>query len=220
MLTVSNIHASDYSAYFNKLENTTPQRILFIGNSYLYYNDSLHNHFKRIVEEKNPNYDGSSNVKSATIGGSRLKHHNLDHLLTPKAISSVEKFDLVILQGGSGESQSKEERRVFSEKTKEYINKIKSKGSEAALYMIHAYVEPHKNYDPNLIGVIEKMYVEAGKKNDALVIPVGLAFENAYKKSGKKFDAGKSCIRFKKVDDLPLKLIGETIASMSVRKFI
>jgi uncharacterized protein YdhG (YjbR/CyaY superfamily) len=45
-------------------------------------------------------------------------------------------------------------------------------------------------------------------------------FENAYKKSGKKFDAGKSCIRFKKVDDLPLKLIGETIASMSVEEFI
>ena len=45
-------------------------------------------------------------------------------------------------------------------------------------------------------------------------------FENAYKKSGKKFDAGKSCIRFKKVDDLPLKLIGKTIASMSVIKFI
>ena len=45
-------------------------------------------------------------------------------------------------------------------------------------------------------------------------------FENAYKKSGKKFDAGKSCIRFKKVDDLPLKLIGETIALMSVNKFI
>ena len=45
-------------------------------------------------------------------------------------------------------------------------------------------------------------------------------FENAYKESGKKFDAGKSCIRFKKVDDLPLKLIGETIASMSVEEFI
>ena len=45
-------------------------------------------------------------------------------------------------------------------------------------------------------------------------------FEKAYKKSGKKFDAGKSCIRFKKVDDLPLKLIGETIASMSVVEFI
>ena len=45
-------------------------------------------------------------------------------------------------------------------------------------------------------------------------------FEKAYKKSGKKFDAGKSCIRFKKVDDLPLKLIGETIASISVEEFI
>ena len=45
-------------------------------------------------------------------------------------------------------------------------------------------------------------------------------FENAYKQSGKKFDAGKSCIRFRKVDDLPLKLIGETIASMSVEEFI
>ena len=45
-------------------------------------------------------------------------------------------------------------------------------------------------------------------------------FENAYKKSGKKFNTGKSCIRFKKVDDLPLKIIGETIASMSVEEFI
>ena len=45
-------------------------------------------------------------------------------------------------------------------------------------------------------------------------------FENAYKKSGKKFDAGKSCIRFRKVDDLPLRLIGEIIGSMSVNKFI
>ena len=45
-------------------------------------------------------------------------------------------------------------------------------------------------------------------------------FEKAYKKSGKKFDAGKSCIRFKKVDDLPLKLIGKTIASISVINFI
>jgi len=182
ILTVSKIYASDYSTKFDKLENTKPQKILFIGNSYLYYNDSLHNHFKRIVEEKKPNYDGRRNVKSATIGGSRLKHHNLDHLLTPKAISLVKKFDLVILQGGSVESQSKKGRIAFSEKVKELTSKIKLRGSEAALYMIHAYAETHKNYDPNLIRVIEKMYVEAGKRNNALVIPVGLAFENSYKK--------------------------------------
>ena len=45
-------------------------------------------------------------------------------------------------------------------------------------------------------------------------------FENAYKQSGKKFDAGKSCIRFKKKEDLPLELIGKTIGSMSVEQFI
>ena len=45
-------------------------------------------------------------------------------------------------------------------------------------------------------------------------------FENAYKQSGNKFDAGKSCIRFKKEEDLPLELIGKTIGSMSVEQFI
>ena len=73
------------------------------------------------------------------------------------------------------------------------------------------------------------MYVAlASQKNHMSVYLMGCymspdirkKFENAYKQSGKKFDAGKSCIRFKKVDDLPLKLIGETIASVSVREFI
>jgi len=45
-------------------------------------------------------------------------------------------------------------------------------------------------------------------------------FEDAYKKSGKKFDTGKSCIRFKKAQDLSLELIGKTIGSMSVEQFI
>jgi hypothetical protein len=48
------------------------------------------------------------------------------------------------------------------------------------LYMIHAYVAPHKNANPKMITDIKKMYIEAGNKNNALVIPVGIAFENAY----------------------------------------
>ncbi len=31
---------------------------------------------------------------------------------------------------------------------------------------------------------------------------------------------GKSCVRFKTADDLPLDVIGETIAKVSVEKFI
>jgi hypothetical protein len=37
--------------------------------------------------------------------------------------------------------------------------------------------------------------------------------KEAYKKSGKKIDMGKSCVRFRKIDDLPLDVIGELIAS-------
>jgi len=163
-----------------KLKRTPPKSVLFVGNSYLYYNDSLHNHFKAMADEKYPGYEGSVNVKSSTIGGSRLKHHNLDHLLKPKAISSINKFELVVLQGGSGEGLSKKDRKAFAKIAKEHIKRIKANGSEAALYMIHAYVEPHQSFDADLIRVIEKMYVTAGNKNQTLVIPVGLAFENAY----------------------------------------
>lgn len=45
-------------------------------------------------------------------------------------------------------------------------------------------------------------------------------FKAEYKKSGKKLDIGKSCLHFKKLDDLPLKLIGEVIARVSVEKYI
>jgi hypothetical protein len=41
-----------------------------------------------------------------------------------------------------------------------------------------------------------------------------------YKSTGKRFDTGKSCVRFRKLDDLPLPLIGETIASIKMSDFI
>ena len=45
-------------------------------------------------------------------------------------------------------------------------------------------------------------------------------FETAYKEAGKKLDMGKSCVRFKKLENLPLDLIGEVIASTPVDQFI
>ena len=48
----------------------------------------------------------------------------------------------------------------------------------------------------------------------------GKEFEAAYKSSGKKMDIGKSCVRFKKVADLPLPLIIKYIKRYSVKEFI
>ena len=45
-------------------------------------------------------------------------------------------------------------------------------------------------------------------------------FEADYRATGKRFDVGKSCVLFRKLDDLPLDVIGEAIASMSVEAFI
>lgn len=44
--------------------------------------------------------------------------------------------------------------------------------------------------------------------------------KEAFKKAGKKLDMGKSCLRFKKLDDLPLDAIGKVIASTSPQQFI
>ena len=166
---------------FEQNKDNEPRTILFIGNSYLYYGDSLHNHFKRMAEEYLEDYDGSASVKSATIGGSRLKHHNVERLIMPKAISSIEKFDLVILQGGSSEPLTQENRKEFSYYAKKHIESIKANNSKAALYMTHAFVEPHKDFDVNQISIIQDIYTKVGEENNVLVIPVGVAFDIAYK---------------------------------------
>jgi hypothetical protein len=45
-------------------------------------------------------------------------------------------------------------------------------------------------------------------------------FETAYRASGKRYDVGKSCVRFKKLDDLPLEVIGGAVAAIPMRTFI
>lgn len=45
-------------------------------------------------------------------------------------------------------------------------------------------------------------------------------FESDYKATGKKIDMGKSCVRFKKLENLPLELIGKAIANFEVEEFV
>jgi len=47
-----------------------------------------------------------------------------------------------------------------------------------------------------------------------------LWFRNRFAASGKKLDMGKSCVRFKRLEDLPLDLIGETIARADVENYL
>jgi hypothetical protein len=46
------------------------------------------------------------------------------------------------------------------------------------------------------------------------------AFEIAYKKTGKRLDMGGCCVHFKTLDDLPLDVVGNTIASVGVDQYV
>ena len=45
-------------------------------------------------------------------------------------------------------------------------------------------------------------------------------FRQAWVDTGKKLDMGKSCVRFKKIEDVPLPVLGKTVKRITVKKFI
>jgi hypothetical protein len=45
-------------------------------------------------------------------------------------------------------------------------------------------------------------------------------FKDAYARSGKRLDMGRSCVHFKKADDIPMRVIGEAISKVSVKQYI
>jgi hypothetical protein len=45
-------------------------------------------------------------------------------------------------------------------------------------------------------------------------------FRREYEATGKRLDMGKSCVRFRKLDDLPLDVIGKAVARYPVKKWI
>ena len=68
----------------------------------------------------------------------------------------------------------------------------------------------------------------ASQKNHMAVYLIGIYmddqvkrdFETKYLATGKRYDVGKSCVRFRKLDDLPLQLVDEAIAAFSVDGFV
>jgi hypothetical protein len=46
------------------------------------------------------------------------------------------------------------------------------------------------------------------------------AFQTAYAKTGKKLDMGGSCVHFGALDDLPLDVVGDTVARVGVAEYV
>ncbi|MFT7600097.1 MAG: hypothetical protein ACI8TP_003037 [Acidimicrobiales bacterium] len=45
-------------------------------------------------------------------------------------------------------------------------------------------------------------------------------FRERYLATGKKMDVGKSCVRFKKIEQLPVELVGEAVGRLSLDDFL
>jgi hypothetical protein len=159
----------------------TPKRVLFVGNSYLYYNDSMHNHVRRLALAADPAAAKAFQYKSATIGGAPLTHHDMDHLTTPGNLGIKEPFELVIMHGNSTDALADARRAEFREKAIEFNKLIADRGGRVALYMTPAHIPPSKSASPDMLRKTEDMYVSVGNEINALVIPSGLAFEEAYR---------------------------------------
>ena len=68
----------------------------------------------------------------------------------------------------------------------------------------------------------------ASQKNHMSVYLMGIygddalrqEFEDAYRASGKRMDIGKSCVRFRRLDDLPLDVIGDAVGALTLEQFL
>src|SRR6185295_19711156 len=64
----------------------TPASAIFIGNSFFYYNHSLHGHLGQLAAASEPRVPFSS--VSVTISGSGANWHDVDSYFRPNAIGS------------------------------------------------------------------------------------------------------------------------------------
>ena len=89
---------------------------------------------------------------------------------------------------------------------------------------INSYVIPLETYNklPLMLAGLasQKNYMTVylmdiyGNRNDEA------CFVDRHKATGKKLNMGKSCVRFKTIDDVPIELIGEGIDRTSVAAFL
>jgi hypothetical protein len=130
-------------------------------------------------------------------------------------------------------SQLPEERKIVVEKLRTIIKENLPNGFEEGInYNMLGYYIPHSKYpdgyhcDPKLPLPFMNL---ASQKNSINLYHSGIYakqelydwFVSEYSKYSKgKLDMGKSCIRFKKIDDIPYDLIGELCTKFTVDDWI
>ena len=125
-----------------------------------------------------------------------------------------------------------EDRREAISAVRNVIMKNLPKGYEEGMqYGMIGYYVPHSIYPPGYHCDPKQPLPFAhiaSQKNHMAVYLMCIygdkdeekGFVEEYKKTGKRLDMGKSCVRFRKLENLPLELIGKAVKRTPVKKFI
>jgi hypothetical protein len=125
-----------------------------------------------------------------------------------------------------------EDRRAALSALRKVIKKNLPKGYEEGIqYGMIGYYVPHSiypaGYHTNPKEPLPFLSLASQKSHMAVYLmcvyqdaALNTWFAAEYKKTGKKLDMGKSCLRFKKLDDVPVELIGATVARVPVADFV
>ncbi len=160
------------------------QAILWVGNSFFYYNNSLHGHFGQLATSAGIR----SRSTSVTVSGSGMDWHDMPSLLRPNGLGRYSfvgdneirfnppgrQYDTVIMMDCSQCPVHPQLQGAFYDTVRKNSELIKAQGIRPALFMSWAYKDK-----PEMTKQLADAYTKAGKDNGAQVIPVGLAFARA-----------------------------------------
>jgi hypothetical protein len=160
-----------------------PASAIYIGNSFFYYNNSLHGHVGLLIRAA----DAGNNFRSAsvTISGSGFDWHDVNSYFRPNAVSSysfdsknnivfnkLEKlFDVAIMMDCSQCPIHPQLKTVFRDYARKHSDTVRKHGAKPVFFMSWAYAD-----SPEMTAQLAEAYTEAANDNDVFVIPAGLAF--------------------------------------------
>lgn len=121
-----------------------------------------------------------------------------------------------------------ERRKAISTVRKVILENLPKGFEEGMTFGMITYYIPLKDFPETYNGQPLGIAALASQKNYMAVYLNNIYSEPAttkwfmkrYKDTGKRMDIGKSCVRFRKLEDLPLDLIGEAVAMNSKEKLL
>jgi hypothetical protein len=148
-------------------DSQLPARVLFVGNSFTYYNNSLHNHFRRLTYSAGLFTPQNSRARIKTISGGYLPEHDggFQHVLAGDA------WDVVVMQGHSLGPITEETAGPFRAAAREFAAIAREQGTRPVFFMTWAY-----SGTPEMTAELDQAYTAIGRELGAQVVPVGLAF--------------------------------------------